>query len=402
MSSKRIPFTSRTLRRSIVGAVSILALAPLLYFAACSSGSDNGGGGSTNNNTNNNPPPGAANQFAYVINFFGNTVQPYSTDGNGNLTPIGNPVTVGSHPHNVTVDKAGRFVYIANHDSNFVSGYRVNADGSLAPINNAPGSPVTNLNNNDPTDNNPHWSAFDTTGGFLYVINGVPPVPSTLKSYQVNADGTLTQIGTSGLLAQCFHGHNVAVAPNNNFIYVACEDSGVVYSFGRGANGAATGGTPTVVTAQNGVPPTAPSAVVDPSSSHLFVGVTNGVTVFNIDPATGNISGQTNFPAGNTPHSVTIDNNGHLYTANINDGTVSAFSINGGTLTSLGVVKTGGEPNQAVVHPDKTVLFTADQTTSTVTRFAIAGDGTLSPNPGTTAATLPGGSGTNGIAITNK
>jgi hypothetical protein len=43
MSSKRIPFTSRTLRRSIVGAVSILALAPLLYFAACSSGSDNGG-----------------------------------------------------------------------------------------------------------------------------------------------------------------------------------------------------------------------------------------------------------------------------------------------------------------------------------------------------------------------
>jgi 6-phosphogluconolactonase (cycloisomerase 2 family) len=143
--------------------------------------------------------------------------------------------------------------------------------------------------------------------------------------------------------------------------------------------------------------------VVDPSSSLLFVGVTDGVTVFNIDPNTGNISGQKVFPAGNTPHNVTIDNNGHLYTANLNDGTVGAFNINGGALAPLGAaVKTGGEPNQAVVHPDKQVLFTADQTTSTITRFTINGDGTLSPNPGTTAATLPGGSGTNGMAITNK
>jgi 6-phosphogluconolactonase len=378
----------------------VWAMLSLALFVACSSGSDNNGG-STNNNPNT-PPAGGANQLAYVINFSGNNVQPFTSDGSGTLTPVGSPVTVGSHPHNVNVDKAGRFVYIANHDSNFVSGYRINADGSLTPISNAAGSPVTNLANNDPTDNNPHWSVFDTTGGFLYVINGVPPVPSTLKSYQVNADGTLNQIGTTGPLAQCFHGHNVAVSPNNKFVYVGCEDSGFVYSFSRDANGAATGGVATLVTVQNGLPLTAPSVVVDPSSSVLFVGVTNGVTVFNIDPNSGNISGQTNFVAGNTPHNVTIDNNGHLYTANINDSTVSAFNINGAALAQLSgsPFATGGEPNQVVVHPDRQVLFTADQTTDTVTRFTMNADGTITRNGN--AATFPAGSGTNGIGITNK
>jgi 6-phosphogluconolactonase (cycloisomerase 2 family) len=126
------------------------------------------------------------------------------------------------------------------------------------------------------------------------------------------------------------------------------------------------------------------------------------VTVFNIDPNTGNISGQANFAAGNTPHNVTVDNNGHLYTANINDGTVSAFNINGAALAQLAgsPFATGGEPNQVVVHPDRQVLFTADQTTDTVTRFIMNADGTITRNGN--AATFPAGSGTNGIGMTNK
>jgi len=368
-------------------------------FLGCSSGDDSGGG------TTTNPPAASGNQFAYVVNYFGDNVQAFTSDGNGNLTMVGNPITVGSHPHNVNVDKAGRFVYISNHDSNFVSGYTINsATGSLTSINPAPGSPVTNLNNTDPTDNNPHWSVFDTTGQFLYVIAGVPPAMSTLKTFTVNGTtGVLTQIGTTGPLAQCSHGHNVVISPNNSFLYVACEDSAVVYSFSRNTQtGAVTNLGATIVTAQNGAPPTAPSAVVDSTSSHLFVGVTNGVTVFNIDPNTGNISGQTNFVAGNTPHNLTLDSNGHLYTANINDSTVSAFSVNGGLCTQLAgsPFATGGTPNQVVVHPNGLVLFTADQTTNTVTRFLVNGNGTLTPNGN--AATFPVGSGTNGMGLTNK
>jgi len=374
-------------------------LLPIVMFLGCSSGDDGGGGTTTS-------PPGAGNQFAYVVNYFGNTVQAFTSDGNGNLTMVGNqPIPTGTHPHNVNVDKAGRFVYISNHDSNFVSGFKINSsDGSLMPINPAAGSPVTD--SSDPTNNNPHWSVFDTTGQFLYVIAGVPPALSTLKSYSINGTtGGLTQIGTTGPLAQCSHGHNVTISPNNNFLYVACEDSAVVYSFQRDPNGVAINGNPTLVTGQNGAPPTAPTVAVDAASSFLFVGATNSVTVFNINANNGTIApiqGQSNFVSGNTTHNLTLDSNGHLYTANINDSTVSAFSINAGVLTQLAgsPFATGGTPNQVVVHPNGLVLFTADQTTNTVTRFIVNGNGTLTPNGN--AATFPVGSGTNGMGLTNK
>ena len=374
-----------------------LLLLPIVMFLGCSSDDDGGG-------TTTNPPAASGNQFAYVVNYFGDNVQAFTTDGNGELTMVGNPITVGSHPHNVNVDKAGRFVYISNHDSNFVSGYTINsATGSLTPIHPAPGSPVTDPT--DPTNNNPHWSAFDTTGQFLYVIAGIPPALSTLKSYSINGTtGVLTQIGTTGPLAQCSHGHNVTVSPNNNFVYVACEDSGVVYSFQRDPNGVSINGVLTAVPGPAGAPATAPSAAVDPTSSFLFVGATNSVTVFNINSSNGTISPiqpQSNFTAENTTHSLTLSN-GHLYTANINDSTVSAFSINAGVLTPLAgsPFATGGTPNQVVVHPNGLVLFTADQTTNTVTRFIVDGNGTLTPNGN--AATFSIGSGTNGMGLTNK
>src|SRR5678815_4668891 len=171
MRSATLPRISHIRRR-------FFFLLPIVMFFGCS-GDDDGGG------TPANAPAAAGNQFAYVVNYFGDNVQAFTSDGNGNLTLVGNPITVGSHPHNVNVDKAGRFVYISNHDSNFVSGYTINSsDGSLIPINPAAGSPVTDAT--DPTNNNPHWSAFDQTGQFLYVIAGVPPTPSTLKSYSVN------------------------------------------------------------------------------------------------------------------------------------------------------------------------------------------------------------------------
>ena len=373
-----------------------LNLMLILLSAACSSGGDDGGGSTTNN-----PPAGGAggNQFAYVVNFAANNVQAFTSDGNGNFTMVGQPITTGVNPHNVNVDKAGRFVYISNVGSNFVSGFKINsADGSLTPINAAPGSPVTDAS--DPTNNSPYWSVFDTTGQFLYVIAGGTP---TLKSYSIDStSGVLTQIGSTGPLGQCSTGHSVTISPNNKFLYVGCRFNGVVYSFSRNTQTGALTNLGATNVIQNGAPGVSFSVVVDPTSSFLFVGVTDGVTVFNIDPNSGNISGQKLFVAGNTPHSVALDGNGHLYTANLNDSTVSAFSISGGTLTQLAgsPFATGGEPNTVAVHPDGMVLFTADQTTNTVTRFTLNADGTLTRNGN--AATFPANSGTNNMALTNK
>ena len=81
--SATLPFPTHTVKRSVIGMLSLLAIVPLLYFAACSSGDDNGGGASS-------PPPGggsSAIQNAYVI--AGDTeIQAYKLDNDGNLTAV--------------------------------------------------------------------------------------------------------------------------------------------------------------------------------------------------------------------------------------------------------------------------------------------------------------------------
>ena len=368
----------------------------MMGLTSCSSGGDGG---------NNPSVAGGANQFAYVVNSGSDTVQAYTVDGNGVFTAAGGQgfQPTGIFPHDVDVDKKGRFVYISNRNSNFVSGYKINSDGSLIPINGATNaSPVTNLQNTDPTDNNPHSIAFDQSGQFLYVIAGLPPGFSTLKTYTIDSTtGTLTQIGTTGPITQCLHGHRVRVTPNNSFLYVACEDSGVINAFSRD-----TGTGQLTDLGQTIVGGTTSDVAIDPGTQFLFSSSTNSVAVYTIN-ADGTLSpivgGQNIFPADNTPHALTLDPSGQfLYTANINAATVSAYHVdqNTGALTPLAgsPFTTGGEPNYVLVHPDGKVLFTADALASEIARFTVNADGTLSRV--VNAVTFPAGNGTSGIAMT--
>lgn len=401
--SRVTTMTGGSIRR---GLGTVMLGACLVTMASCGGGGNGGGG----DGSNNNPPPSGAladNQFAYVINSGAQTVQAYKMDGSGNLTASGGTHPTGVFPHDVDVDKNGKFVYISNHDSNFVSGYKVNAaDGSLTAINPlAAGSPVTNLQGNDPTDNNPHASVMDQNAQFIYVVSGVDPALSILKTYTINGNtGTLTQIGTTGTLAQCLHGHRVVMSPNQLFVYVACEDSGQVYSFSRDTtSGQLTNLGATAV-------PGATAATIDPGTKFLFVSGTNGVSVFNIN-ANGSIApiqGQNTFAARNDPHSVIIDPSGNfLYAANLNSANISAYRVNQttGALTELtgSPFATGGDPNYITVHPNGRELFTADAANTTgndVSRFTINADGTLTRTAN--IATFPNGSGTNGIVTTKS
>ena len=61
MSRATVQTTSQLRQGRILHRLGMLAIAPMLLFAACSSGDD---GGAPPPATNNTPPPGAANQFA--------------------------------------------------------------------------------------------------------------------------------------------------------------------------------------------------------------------------------------------------------------------------------------------------------------------------------------------------
>jgi 6-phosphogluconolactonase len=391
------PCTTHMLRRSVIGALSILAIAPLLYFSACSSGDDGGGGGG------GTPPPSggsSANQFAYVIAAATSEIQANSLDTSGNVTPIGGKISTGVLPHHVDVDRAGRFVYVSNHDSSFVSGWQINQDGSLNPMNPAPGSPVT-------ADVQPHSSVIDQSGAFLYVVSGTGA--STLTAYTINTSTGASLGIPTAIAGQSFavgtHGHNVTISPNNQFLYVAAEGSGEVHAFSRDT----TTGALTPQGVVSGMP-VCDAVVVSNDNRFLFAAYENAVEVFSIgtNGVLTRITPVSTFPTNNAgggsgPHSMALHPNGlSLYTANLNSNTVSVFGVNTntGVLTELQSppIPTGPNPNFVVIHPNGSFLFTADATsTGQLSRFAINADGTLATPPTTIPNTGPG---TNGMGTT--
>jgi 6-phosphogluconolactonase (cycloisomerase 2 family) len=408
-------FSTRTLGRSFAGTLSILAMVPLLYFAACSSSNDNGGGGGTPPPSNNNTPTGSANQFAYVTSAGTSEIQAFAVDGSGNLTPIGSKVNTGDLPHHVNVSSGSKFVYVSNHESNFLSGWRIKSDGSLEAMNPASGSPVT-------TDPSSHSSVTDTTGSFLYVVSAAAPGnsegPSTIQAYKLDANGIPTPIAGTNSWAAGTHGHSVAIAPNNQFVYVAAEGSGEVLAYSRDTSSGAL--TPRNV--MNGMP-LCTAVTVSNDSRFVYAAYSNAVDVFSIG-GDGSLTRIGTFPTnnfgfGSEPHSITIHPNGQtLYTANLNPnpGRVSVFHVdtNSGALSELQpnpapATSTGPGigmfPNYVVVHPNGQLLFTANQgdsrpgslDTGSVSRFTVNGDGTLvSP-----ATLIPNtGAGTNAIGMT--
>jgi 6-phosphogluconolactonase (cycloisomerase 2 family) len=397
--SRIFPFTTHRARRVVFGALSILAIAPVLYFAACSSGGDDGGGGGSTP-PSNNTPTGSANQFAYVIASGASEIQAFSLDNSGNLTKIGGPIATGVNPHHVDVDRTGRFVYVSNHDSSFVSGWRINTDGSLDPMNPATGSPVLTA------DVGPHSSVIDQTGSFLYVVSGTGA--STIKAYTIDTSTGPTRGMPTAIAGQSFpvgtHGHNVTISPNNLFIYVAAETSGEVYAFSRDT----TSGALTAQGVMTGLP-NCDAVAVSPDNKFLYAAYTNAVEVFSI-AANGALTRITpvsafstnNAGQGSGPHSMTIHPNGQtLYTANINANTVSVFRVDTatGALTELQTPPpaTGTFPNYVLVHPNQLFLFTADQGPGALSRFGINADGKLT----TPATVIPNtGVGTNGIGTT--
>ncbi len=391
----------RTGGRIRQGLFAVMLGACVVTYMACSSGGGDGGTAGAPPPGGEQPPPsgGASNdQFAYVINGGESDIQAFRVDGDGNFTPAGGVFT-GNLPHHVRVDPQGRFVYVSNHDAPFLSGFRINEDASLAAINPAPFSPVTgpaNATDLEPlTSAQPHSSAMDQNGEYLYVVAGHGA--STLKAYRIDAgSGALTWIEGQSFPVGT-HAHHLAISPNNQFVYVASDGSGEVHAFSRNtANGALTSvGTITGL-------PGASAVVVDPPSTFLFATYTNAVEVFTIGTNGGltRITPTSTFPTQSGPHSATMHPNGRFfYAANINPGTISVYSVDTttGALTDIQspAPTTGNDPHYLVIQPNQRFLYSADAGSNQLSRFTINEDGTLALDD-----TIPMGRGPVGIGMT--
>jgi 6-phosphogluconolactonase (cycloisomerase 2 family) len=182
----------------------------------------------------------------------------------------------------------------------------------------------------------------------------------------------------------------------------ATSASGILYVTTQGNSSVTTFG----ITLSNGKLSTASKTVAAGNVPSAIVVTPKGDAVFVANTADGTISSYTvnadgtltaasgnSTAAGISPTGMTIDAGGKfLFVANQGtfsdpaSGTVSAYSINGAALTSVGSFSTaangavsGPGPVSVAVTPDATYLYAANQFSNTVAAFSVDSTGALTP-----------------------
>jgi 6-phosphogluconolactonase (cycloisomerase 2 family) len=230
------------------------------------------------------------NGTVYVLNAGGNgAIVAFRADGIGRLHQIPNSLThltaTNSGGSSISVSPSGQTLVVIEKAPNNIDTFAIHPDGTLGTVvinhSVAPGA----------------FASVFTPSGELLVSENQPSDgtdTSTISSYTINANGTLTAISqsipTDGN-GNCWN----AITPNGKWVFTDNSGTSTVAGFAVGSKGALT-----------------------PIDGTILFSNPEGTT--NLDMAT---SGDSKF----------------LYTMDSGAGTVSIFSINSnGTLTSLGVI----------------------------------------------------------------
>ena len=236
---------------------------------------------------------------------------------------------------------AARFAYVANGSGGgatqfgTISGYSVDVTaGTFTPLS---GSPFVAFG--------PQQILLHPSGDLMYFIdrNGALRLFDIDSVHGTIADSLQTPVSASTSLAT-----NVGVIdPTGRFIYVISDVDNSIYGFSikqtvatdTTHNGALTA-IPTMTAYTDQTLSTPTWIMTDRSGKYVYV-VNNGnstISEYSIDQSTGALtqlvdssSAPVVAPTGSTPFFATTDVNGHIFTANNGDDTVSVFSIDSTT-----------------------------------------------------------------------
>jgi 6-phosphogluconolactonase (cycloisomerase 2 family) len=276
-------------------------------------------------------------------------------------------------------------LYVVNQDDNSIVQFVIGNDGKVYPQNtvNTPGIyPMavavsgTSLYVLDTFQPLPICSTADPCSGSIAVLpitvgSGSPP-SDTLGSPVANGSLTYWPLNLLSKPTDVIVPTAVNVLASGAYVYVAAYDAtaspnvGYVFAFAASSGG---GLTPL----NGGVPFSAgthPSAIAsDSTSSYVYVADLGNSDVLGYSVASGaltamtsGVNGSNQFPAGDQPSAMVADPKySFIYVANSLDNTVTAYSINGGALTSLGTYATGEQPVAIGIDPSTNhFLYTAN------------------------------------------
>ena len=329
-------------------------------------------GGASSSSTPAAQPGGSASR-AYVSNYgsgAGQTLTGYSISStNGNLLGFDlSVIKVPPGPTSLSSDGTGKYLYVGNQGG-VISGYSIDAaTGSLTELASSPYGAGRQVN----------FLTVDSSAKYLFSVDNIL---STVWPFTITA-GVLSAVAPSGTVPS--YGVTPAppvsatVDPLLRNLYVPMGAAGTeVFHISSGA--LLDAGT---------IPPTpgAESQFVAIERTGRFAYIADGVSgvsIYFIDPATGNLTLMTATPVatGSHPTRITLTpDSRYLYVANQGDGTVAQFAVStGGGLVSLGAnLMAGNQPVAMSIDPAGMYLYVANQGSDTVTIFRISAiDGTL-------------------------
>ncbi|MDA8258609.1 MAG: beta-propeller fold lactonase family protein [Betaproteobacteria bacterium] len=293
-------------------------------------------------------------QFAYAVNF-GNPSQitPFSVDvATGQLTaiPVKSPIQSGYQSSYAAIDGLGRFLFVANSGNNqadarnVVESFRIEADGTLTQAGSSPQLPSC-----------PVGMTVDINDNYLYVLcyNAASDgSPAFIASYEIQLDGTLSAVGSVNIGS---FGAAIAQSADGGFLFAVTfapdpnkRGQIAVYPLNQGTVGASP-------VAQGRTNTNLPNSIAVTAANVVYVGE---------DPSV----------SGHNPHL-------------INSQAISAFAFAGAsqTLTALPPV----QPAQAVtgLAVDASGSYLVVTGDGSVWAYPIKRDGTLDA----ASATLPAG-----------
>ena len=270
------------------------------------------------------------NHFVYVTNLADNTVSAFTLNTtNGAMAVVpGSPFPAGTAPGAAAVDPSGKFLYVANDGSNNVSEFKINADGSLTSL----GPPIA-------AGSEPQ-QGIAVTAGFVYVSN---LGSNNVSAYSFDNTGRLTPLPSSPIpLAPALNPQpeSLVMDPAGKFLFTANMTSNNVSAFTVNADGSLTQAPGSPFGAGFSSPQ---YLATDQAGAFLYVvnvannGSLGSLTAYTIAGSGALTQLGTALSTGNFPEGLAVDKaNKFLMVANFDDGTLSVYQINNGSLTALG------------------------------------------------------------------
>jgi 6-phosphogluconolactonase (cycloisomerase 2 family) len=322
--------------------------------------------------------PGQTTAFAFVSNSGSGTVSAFAISSTGAFSAVpGSPFPAGGGTEFMAFDRVHNLLFVSNQSANGLSEFAVNTStGALTPM---AGSPFT-------TGRRPTAVAVDAAGRFVFVAN---QASGSIGVFSIGANGALASVPGSPFPAASPFGLSVNPAGTilyaSNFPDSSVSDLNTISAFSIAANGALTpvSGSPFADADSTTGFASVVGLLADPSGQFVFAAdhMAESVVSFKVNEATGALSPVSALPSPAPSCSVSCHHNPlrlavdpadkFIYWTNVQNGTVSAFSINNGTLVPIGETPTGAHPFGLSLDPSGRFLYVVNKADNTISGFSV-------------------------------